>query len=86
MTATWSKDLVLPGLLSLLALTSGVTSQTIGGRHCYSNVTEHCDSLWNFTGTQDAPTVVTNVTYYPANATDGTPAFCDVLGQSDPCI
>jgi hypothetical protein len=47
----------------------------------YANVTEHCDDLWSFTGNDEAPMAVTNVTLYPANATDGTPAFCHVDGQ-----
>jgi hypothetical protein len=47
----------------------------------YANTTEHCDDLWSFQGTNEAPMVVTNVTLYPYNATDGTPAFCHVDGQ-----
>lgn len=62
--------------LSFLALTSSVRAYN------YSEVTEHCDDLWDFTGDAglEAPTVVTNVTYIPgAQADEGyTPAYCSV--------
>jgi hypothetical protein len=66
-----------PGL-SLGLLSSGTLAATFN----YSSVDEHCSDVWKFTGTEEAPTVVTNVTYVAANTTDGTPAFCDVLGTS----
>ncbi|KAJ5901919.1 feruloyl esterase [Penicillium taxi] len=51
----------------------------------YSDVTEHCGDLFNFTGDAglEAPTVVTNVTYIPADNETDVPAYCEVYGYID---
>ena len=69
-------------LLAAVASSSTAEVSELAARSFnYANVTEHCADLWSFQGTDEAPMVVTNVTLYPANATDGTPAFCHVDGQ-----
>lgn len=51
------------------------------GSYNYSTTTEHCQDLWSYPGTEEAPIIVSNVTYYAANSSDGTPAFCELTGQ-----
>lgn len=74
----------LAGFFSVIApIVQSVAIRTpsiLPQKYAYVNVAEHCEDLYSFKGTDEAPTVVTNVTYVQYNATDGTPAFCDIQG------
>ncbi|KAF7556390.1 hypothetical protein G7Z17_g1431 [Cylindrodendrum hubeiense] len=66
---------------------NGCSAPCLGttGRRIYHHVAEHCTDLYDFTGDAglEAPTVVTNVTYIPADDDLDIPGYCEVYGYID---